>query len=148
MIKPYFPVSFISFFMQLSCALKGMKQNSKQFCLQLFSQVARKHKAHFFVLSFFKISKEKTVKKPSTWIHQSFLKISLFTGKSISDLPARHDDTPVKFTTTLYSNPYKQWAAKREKNEDGSTKIDILERKQKPFMLILTSNPVTYMIIN
>lgn len=52
MIQPYFPVSFISFFMQLSCALKGMKQNSKQFCLQLFSQVARKHKAHFFCTEF------------------------------------------------------------------------------------------------
>lgn len=78
----------IALLMQLSCDLNGMKQNSKQFCLQLYSQVACKHKAHFFVLSFIKISKEKTVKKPSTnhfWKSASSLAkayLTLYLGQS------------------------------------------------------------------
>lgn len=99
----------IALLMQLSCDLNGMKQNSKQFCLQLYSQVACKHKAHFFCIEFHQDIQRKDSKKAK---HQSFLKISLFIGKSISDpLPGtepnmmtHQSNSPLFFIAMFTSN--------------------------------------------
>lgn len=137
-MQPCFPVSFFSSFPFWCNFLAPSRAQSRTGNISPRNSFLRHlQKLRLNALSFFHISKDKTVEK-NKYPDSPILSENVDFHCQIRTWPFSHDsdshnNKQITLIVILPSNPYKQWAGWGEKTKAGSTERDLSERKQMSY---------------